>query len=468
MGSIKIHITLIILLLVNPMFGFDKVVNDTSCSSDILINEAFLFVNKKYPELVSETLKEYMAVTGDFEIINHSGFEIIKDTTEFNALKEEYGLKFKISTFFYLYVGLIGIFISVILNFRRKSDRVANGLISAFVFMHSFFLIHLALYLTNYVYRVPHTQSMSTWLSFLYGPVLYFYFKRVTTGYNFKLRDCLHLLPTVVYFFFFLPIYGMSGAEKLMIMMDKHALGKHPYIAPVTYLKFASLVIYGVLTFIEYYRNSKKGRITNKMQTKLQYILFGIHAIYTISYSIYGILITRDIFEGWLFDVQLLAMTSLVLYIGYVAYSRPKFLSRMIVVESSVKEHPKYKNSGLTTSLSRELWIKLQQLMENDKLYRQNNIKLETIADLLGTTRHNASQIINEHSGLNFFELINQYRIEEAKQILSSTTEKLNIIDIAYEVGYNNKVTFNKSFKRFSNLTPSQYRKQLQAASASA
>jgi len=51
LGSIKIHITLIILLLVNPMFGFDKVVNDTSCSSDILINEAFLFVNKKYPEL---------------------------------------------------------------------------------------------------------------------------------------------------------------------------------------------------------------------------------------------------------------------------------------------------------------------------------------------------------------------------------------------------------------------------------
>ena len=461
----KLHIVLLMLFISNTFFGYGQLRNDTSCSSDILINEAFYFNKKNYPILVSETLVDYMALTGDFDIINHSGFESIKNTPEIRSLKDKYGLKFSISTFFYLYVGMIGIFIAIILNFRRNSDRTANGLISGFVFMHSFFLIHLSLYLTNYVYRVPHTQSMSTWLSFLYGPVLYFYYKRITTGYTFKLKDSLHLIPTLVFFVFFIPIYGMSGAEKLMIMMGKTSLGEHPYINQVTALKFASLVIYGYLTYTVYYKNAKKGKLKNSIQVRLQYILFGIHGVYTISYCIYGLLITKGTFGGMLFNVQLWAMTSLVLFIGYVAYARPRFLSKLVVVDSK-KDRPKYQNSGLTTSLSEELWLQLKQLMEEDRLYRQNNIKLETIANLLGTTRHNASQIINEHSGLNFFELINHYRIEEAKHIMNTATGKINIIDIAYEVGYNNKVTFNKSFKRFSNLTPSQFRKQLHVASA--
>ena len=61
---------------------------------------------------------------------------------------------------------------------------------------------------------------------------------------------------------------------------------------------------------------------------------------------------------------------------------------------------------------------------------------------------------------MGFHELINKYRIEEAKKILHNDEQKnLNIIDIAYEVGYNNKVTFNKAFKKDTQLTPSQYQR---------
>ncbi len=82
----------------------------------------------------------------------------------------------------------------------------------------------------------------------------------------------------------------------------------------------------------------------------------------------------------------------------------------------------------------------------------------------LDTTRHNTSQVINEHFDLNFFELINKFRIEEALEILQNDRHKnLNIIDIAYEVGFNNKVTFNKSFKKYLSQTPSQYIASLSA-----
>ena len=87
-----------------------------------------------------------------------------------------------------------------------------------------------------------------------------------------------------------------------------------------------------------------------------------------------------------------------------------------------------------------------------------NDINLNYLSESLGTSRHNTSQIINEHFNLNFFELINKYRINEASEILKmDTNNNLNIIEVAYEVGFNNKVTFNKSFKKHLATTPSRY-----------
>jgi len=82
--------------------------------------------------------------------------------------------------------------------------------------------------------------------------------------------------------------------------------------------------------------------------------------------------------------------------------------------------------------------------------------KLDLVAEKLGTTRHNASQLINEHFNMSFHEFVNYHRINDAKDLLKKEQER-NIIDIAYEVGYNNKVSFNKAFKKDTNLTPSQY-----------
>ena len=61
---------------------------------------------------------------------------------------------------------------------------------------------------------------------------------------------------------------------------------------------------------------------------------------------------------------------------------------------------------------------------------------------------------------MNFHELVNKYRINEAKHIFESDSQRnLNIIDVAYEVGYNNKVTFNKAFKKDTQVTPSEYQR---------
>ncbi len=84
------------------------------------------------------------------------------------------------------------------------------------------------------------------------------------------------------------------------------------------------------------------------------------------------------------------------------------------------------------------------------------------MATKLDTTRHNISQVINEHFGVNFFNLINKYRISESMRILKEDHNRnLHIIDVAYDVGFNNKVTFNKAFKAETGTTPSTYIRSL-------
>lgn len=429
--------------------------------SEIFEKKAIAAAKESDATGVVENLELYIKSTGDFTLIENSAFETVNRTAVFKKLKDKYLLKFGMSTFFYLYVGLIGFFITLVLNVRKRTDRTANGLISAFVFMHSFFLIHVSLYLTNYTYSAPHTLSMSTIFSFLYGPILYFYFKRITQNYKFKRLDLLHLTPTVIFIIVFLPIYSMSAQEKLMIMLGAEGHHGHPYLQPVTIVKLISLLVYGYLTFVLYRNNSKKVSGKYPRKIRLQRTIMIMHAVYAGSYAFYAFVIYNFTFTGTIFHMQLIAMTAIVLYIGYVAYANPKVLVGIQNVAKKVAG--KYKNSGLTPSFSQELKESLERLMLSEKLYRQNSLKLEDVAERLGTTRHNTSQVINEHFGLNFFELVNKYRVEEAMELLKDNTGNRNIIDVAYEVGYNNKVTFNKSFKRFAQLTPSQFMK-LQAA----
>jgi AraC-like DNA-binding protein len=158
-----------------------------------------------------------------------------------------------------------------------------------------------------------------------------------------------------------------------------------------------------------------------------------------------------------------MVLVGVVFYVSYIAYIRPEVFKGKINLVDPINLF-KYKKSGLTTAYSNELKENLLRLLVEDKIYKTNDINLETLSDMLGTTRHNTSQVINEHFGMNFFELINTYRINAAQEIFKSDTfNNLNIIEVAYEVGFNNKVTFNKSFKKHLSQTPSQFIRTLHA-----
>ncbi len=395
-------------------------------------------------------------------ILMDGRFDEVRDTEAFNRLAGKYVPTVDLLSFLYLYVALIGFYISVLLNFNRKIDLTARTLISIFVFIHSTFILHIFISLTHYEYQFPHSYLMSTSFSFLYGPLLYLYFKRITQRYRFKTKDLLHLVPTILFLVYLGPIYALPSDEKFELLVMDAEDGFSLANLTVTTLKLVSLIVYGY--FIrKIYLEGKKRKDLNRPSEVWMKNLYRIHFLYIISYFLYCIFITNDL---PLFHSQIICMALMVLYVGYSASVQPYVFSGHFSYGNQL--FPKYEKSGLTDSLSQELMQSLICLFNNEKIYKDSAICLETVAQRLNTTRHNASQVINEHFNMNFHELVNSYRIQEAKSILETDIQKnLNIIDVAYEVGYNNKVTFNKAFKKDTDLTPSEYQKNTVAVRSS-
>jgi AraC-like DNA-binding protein len=127
-------------------------------------------------------------------------------------------------------------------------------------------------------------------------------------------------------------------------------------------------------------------------------------------------------------------------------------------VSVATKEKPKLKR--LSADQMANLSFQLSSLMENEKLFLDNDLNLPAVAEKLGVSIHETSFLINETTKDNFYNFINKYRVEEAKKLLaSSKMDELNILGIAFASGFNSKTTFNTTFKRIVGISPSQYSK---------
>jgi len=121
----------------------------------------------------------------------------------------------------------------------------------------------------------------------------------------------------------------------------------------------------------------------------------------------------------------------------------------------------RYKTSTLSSEKKEEYLEKIIHSLEEKKLYRQGNIKLQSFSEMVSIKPHCISQVVNEKLNKNFRELINSYRIREAKKSLMDPALKdSSILEIAFDVGFNSKSAFNRVFKKHTGLTPSQFRKQ--------
>ena len=111
--------------------------------------------------------------------------------------------------------------------------------------------------------------------------------------------------------------------------------------------------------------------------------------------------------------------------------------------------------------LAQQIFSTIDNLIINESLYRQPRLSLNDLANKTGLGSKEISWAINSTTGNNFCEYINQHRVNDVKrEIEQDSSQKLSLIELAFQAGFNSKSTFNAVFKKETGLTPSQFKKQ--------
>jgi len=368
-------------------------------------------------------------------------------------------------TVFLLFAAAQGIFLALVLCTQQRGNRRANRVLALLIMLFSLRLIETVGYWTKYLLVFPHFWLTTAAFPFLFGVLLYFYARfLVVENFTLRVKTGLHFLPFALHCGWLTLFYRLDAETKRRILQQYIGI-ENPKITNWLYfglflLQTAHMLTYTGLTLRLLKKHSP---ILQSVNSTLEKISWRWLQNLTIGFS--GFVLLTLLYVLWLQlgfpysrtvdALVLIAMASQIYLIGYMTLRQPEIFSGAL----AIKNAPKYEKSTLTPARAETYLNKLLQLMETEKLFTNSDLKLQDLAHKLNLSPHHLSQIINERRGQNFFDFLNQYRIEEAKKYLHDT-EKQNytILSIALEVGFNNKASFNTAFKKHTGMTPSQFR----------
>jgi AraC-like DNA-binding protein len=158
----------------------------------------------------------------------------------------------------------------------------------------------------------------------------------------------------------------------------------------------------------------------------------------------------------------LLILLGLALIVGIISWQLYNQKKIKAGKQEEERKKEKYKTSALLPETVDQVLPKLTRLMQEEKVFLDPDLSLQKLSQHLHVHYNHLSQIINEHMGKSFNDYINSYRIEEARKKLADPAEsQKTVLEIAYDTGFYSKSVFNTAFKKFTGMTPSQYKKKV-------
>jgi len=130
-------------------------------------------------------------------------------------------------------------------------------------------------------------------------------------------------------------------------------------------------------------------------------------------------------------------------------------------LQNAPSEKASYSKSGLTAEKIKSLTDQLTAHMELEKPFLNEDLNLSLLSEQSEISQPHLSQVINQQLKMNFYDFVNQYRVEEAKKMLSSSKfNHLSVLGIAFECGFKSKSSFNRYFKKYAGASPSEFKKK--------
>lgn len=350
----------------------------------------------------------------------------------------------------YLAAIIQGLFQMAVLVFIRRGDQQANRMLALLVG-----LLVLSLWnIYTYILNLPsywRTIDYNGWYSpLLWGPVLYFYVGMISDEMRLDAAQFLsHLSPGIILFVIGIAIQLLHSFQWLTpshveIFNNIQLLAFYIQISLYLLMSFQLIKSYN-------YRVRNNFSSIDKMNLSwLQRLLAIFSVIVIIDMCITVPSVINHVSEVPYFEYFLFAEAAAIFTIGYLSLLHAESIFR--------NRKPKYESSPLNKQLSLDLAAKLKMVMQDSEPHKNNELKLSDLAQLVGISPYYLSQIINEQYQKNFYDFVNEYRARSAAELLM-TSQNSNVSQIAFNSGFNNRVSFNNAFKKYIGMTPSQYRR---------
>ncbi|MBN2426560.1 MAG: AraC family transcriptional regulator [Calditrichaceae bacterium] len=312
----------------------------------------------------------------------------------------------------------------------------------------------------------PKLMIVLSGIVFLIGPFLYLYIHQMTTGNVPSFLSVFHFLPFVVYTIFLFSIIWSVPAEVLTREFEVSYQSAYPDkgLSWYAWVKMVHLFSYGVacIFLVSGYKIALEKNFSNIDQVRLRWLQFLIYA-YTFLIFIPPLKIFLDYFSiRFITNIDEILTLYITIWIFAIAFYW-MHMPHIVIHHLNTQAKEKYSTSSLTKEKSRFLLVHLQKFMKEQKPYLNPDLALSDLASQLNVRPHYLSQVINGKLGYRFFDFVNHYRIEEVKQMIQNNdNSSFALLGLAFEAGFNNKVSFNKAFKKFTGLTPSKFRMSLQ------
>lgn len=377
--------------------------------------------------------------------------------------------------------GTVQAFFLSLLIFSKKNKSTGDYVLGCWIVFIGLHLLDTYFHSSGFVSKHLHLFALGYNFPILQGPFMFVYvLVMINKSGLFKPVYLLHGIPFLIATIYLLfNFYFLSAPEK-MVYYQIQSVHFNTSLKIIWILKVFVGPVYVIWSLLKL-KIHKKNVAENFSYSEhinlnwLKYVVIGLGFVWIIvlltmflrKYFPQIPLIMGDYFIY-------LALTASVFFLGYFGFKQQviyanepgnieisKNNKQPIIKESNEeKQIERYKKSGLTENTAKEYLKKLLNYMDKEKPYLNGKLGLKEVAESLNISINHLSQVINEQTGMSFFDFVNKYRVEEVKTRLADPkNNQFTLLAIAFDCGFNSKSSFNSIFKKNTGQTPSEYLK---------
>ena len=371
---------------------------------------------------------------------------------------------------FVLFGAIQGFFLLVIITFKkRKFDIFLFG----FIFSMSIFLLLRYFSIKDYYFDFPHLIGLIVPLPFLHGPFIYLYVRLKLQGKNFTTNQFYHFIPFFINFLYYIvTFYFKSSTYKLNYYQFIKSGNIIPSLMTLQSVQNVHSLIYSLMAifFISNYEKNAENNFSDIKSVEFLWLKRFLFFILTAWFLFNFVVVLGFVsFGGSSLSNKFyfIVITFVIYFVFYFEFPRENLSEidkkALTILMDETQEDRRYLKSKINKEDSSKYILDIKNYLEDNKSFNDPEFTIQNLSDGIRIPKNKISQLLNVHLDINFYNLINSYRVEEAKKIFIEENEnKINILNVAFTVGFNSKSTFNAAFKKYTNFTPSQFIKNIQ------